>query len=107
MCQTCIALLVPLLLVPLHWAIILLLAPVQVVYGFLLKASNLEAWPHAPCYLITEKNPHGTTSISDLNLAGGFHLDVLCQHYDALLEHVLCQHYDALEHTMIEFSSKY
>jgi hypothetical protein len=34
--------------------------------------------------LITDKNPHGTISISDLELAGGLlHLDVLCQYYDA------------------------
>jgi len=33
--------------------------------------------------LITDKNPAGTISISDLELAGGLlHLDVLCQQYD-------------------------
>jgi hypothetical protein len=42
-------------------------------------------WPHKiASQLITDKNPHGTISISDLELAGGLmHLDVLCQHYDA------------------------
>ena len=35
-------------------------------------------------HLITDKNPQGTISISDLELAGGLlHLDVLCRHYDA------------------------
>jgi len=41
-------------------------------------------WPQdiATC-LITNKNPHGTITISDLELAGGLlHLDVLCQCYD-------------------------
>jgi hypothetical protein len=42
-------------------------------------------WPREiASQLITDKNPHGTISISDLELAGGLmHLDVLCQHYDA------------------------
>ena len=42
-------------------------------------------WPrHIADRLITDKNPHGTITISDLELAGGLlHLDVLCQHYDA------------------------
>ncbi|CAK9058977.1 Uncharacterized protein (Fragment), partial [Durusdinium trenchii] len=42
-------------------------------------------WPQKiASQLITDKNPHGTISISDLELAGGLlHLDVLCQHYDA------------------------
>jgi hypothetical protein len=41
-------------------------------------------WPEEiRCRLITEHNPHGTISISDLELAGGLlHLDVLCHHYD-------------------------
>ena len=41
-------------------------------------------WPPAiASRLITDKNPHGTISISDLELAGGLlHLDVICQHYD-------------------------
>ena len=40
-------------------------------------------WPKdVASRLITDKNPHGTISISDLELAGGLlHLDVLCQHY--------------------------
>jgi hypothetical protein len=42
-------------------------------------------WPNQVAQrLITSDNPHGTISISDLELAGGLlHLDVLCQHYDA------------------------
>ena len=33
--------------------------------------------------LISDRNPTGTISISDLELAGGLiHLDVLCQRYD-------------------------
>jgi Reverse transcriptase (RNA-dependent DNA polymerase). len=42
-------------------------------------------WPQKIArQLITDKNPNGTISISDLELAGGLlHLDVLCQHYDA------------------------
>jgi hypothetical protein len=41
-------------------------------------------WPPEICgRLITEHNPHGTISISDLEVAGGLlHLDVLCQHFD-------------------------
>ena len=39
--------------------------------------------PQIASQLITDKNPHGTISISDLELAGGLlHLDVLCQQYD-------------------------
>mmetsp|Transcript_14147 Transcript_14147/g.26545 ORF Transcript_14147/g.26545 Transcript_14147/m.26545 type:complete len:786 (+) Transcript_14147:1982-4339(+) len=40
-------------------------------------------WPQdIASRLVTEKNPHGTISISDLELAGGLlHLDVLSQHY--------------------------
>jgi len=39
--------------------------------------------PHIASRLITDRNPHGTISISDLELAGGLlHLDVVCQHYD-------------------------
>jgi hypothetical protein len=40
-------------------------------------------WPtDVASRLITDKNPRGTISISDLELAGGLlHLDVLCQHY--------------------------
>jgi hypothetical protein len=41
-------------------------------------------WPEEiRCHLIMEHNPHGTISISDLELAGRLlHLDVLCHHYD-------------------------
>jgi hypothetical protein len=41
-------------------------------------------WPqHIANHLITNKNPHGTISISDLELTGGLlHLDVICQCYD-------------------------
>jgi hypothetical protein len=41
-------------------------------------------WPkEVASQLITEDNPHGTISISDLELAGGLlHLDVLCNTYD-------------------------
>jgi hypothetical protein len=39
--------------------------------------------PHITAGLITDKNPNGTISISDLELAGGLlHLDVICQCYD-------------------------
>jgi hypothetical protein len=42
------------------------------------------SWPQdIQRQLITERNPHGTISISDLELAGGLlHLDTLCQHFD-------------------------
>ena len=33
--------------------------------------------------LVTENNPNGTISNSDLELAGGLlHLEAICQHYD-------------------------
>ena len=39
--------------------------------------------PHIRQALITHSNPHGTISISDLELAGGLiHLDVIAQHLD-------------------------
>ena len=42
------------------------------------------SWPqHIIDELVTEKNPNGRISISDLELAGGLiHLDVLAQHFD-------------------------
>ena len=42
-------------------------------------------WPlHIQRQLVTSTNPHGTISISDLELAGGLiHLDILAQHLDA------------------------
>jgi Reverse transcriptase (RNA-dependent DNA polymerase). len=41
-------------------------------------------WPEEiRAELVTDQNPQGSISISDLELAGGLlHLDVLCQHYD-------------------------
>jgi Reverse transcriptase (RNA-dependent DNA polymerase). len=39
--------------------------------------------PEIQARLITDKNPHGTISISDLELAGGIlHLDAICKSYD-------------------------
>ena len=54
-------------------------------------------WPlHIQQALITSSNPHGTISISDLELAGGLiHLDILAQHLD-IRERTVLSHTDNL-----------